>query len=221
MIALVLRGVLIILGAEIINRFSLTLFVLGALLIYTAIKVSRSSEVNVGPEGNRLVSWVSRHLPTTSDYHGTRLTIRLEGQRVITPMLLVMLAIGTTDLLFAVDSIPAVFGLTNEAYIVFAANAFALMGLRQLYFLLHGLLNRLQFLNRGLAVILGFIGVKLILEGLGKTTTLPVPHVPTWVSLGVVVGVLGVTVAASLIHSRKRPPSPEGLSDRGEPPAGN
>jgi len=120
-------------------------------------------------------------------------------------MLLVMLAIGTTDLLFALDSIPAVFGLTQEAYIVFTANAFALMGLRQLFFLLHGLLDRLIYLNRGLAIILGFIGVKLVLEAVGATTSLAVPHIPIAVSLGVIVGVLAATTIASLIAVRRNP----------------
>jgi tellurite resistance protein TerC len=202
-IALVLRACLILLGAEVINRFSITLFLLGGLLLYTAWKVSRSGDQDVPPEGNRLVAWVGRRFPTTAEFHGSRMTVVVDGRRFITPMLLVMLAIGTTDLLFAVDSIPAVFGLTSEAYIVFAANAFALMGLRQLYFLLHGLLNRLEYLNRGLAIVLGFIGVKLLLEGLGKTTSWTVPHVPTWLSLAVVVGVLGGTVLASVVHGRR------------------
>ena len=114
------------------------------------------------PEGNALIRFVERHVPTTREYHGTKLTVRIDGQRLVTPMLLVMLAIGTTDLLFALDSIPAVFGLTEEPYLVFTANAFALMGLRQLYFMLHGLLDRLIYLSKGLAIILGFIAVKLL-----------------------------------------------------------
>jgi len=120
-------------------------------------------------------------------------------------MLLVMLAIGTTDLLFAIDSIPAVFGLTKEAYLVFTANAFALMGLRQLFFLLDGLFSKIIYLNRGLAIILGFIGVKLVLEALAETTDLPVPHISILVSLGVIVGVLAATTVASLIAVRRNP----------------
>ena len=219
-IALVLRGVLILIGAEAINRFAASLFVLAGLLIFTAFKVGRSGDPEISPEGNRLVAWVGKRFPSTPEYHGTKLVVTEHGRRVITPMLLVMLAIGTTDLLFAVDSIPAVFGLTNEAYIVFTANAFALMGLRQLYFLLHGLLNRLEFLNRGLAVVLGFIGVKLLLEGLGKTTSLPVPHVPTWLSLGVVVGVLGVTVLASLLRGRGKVREASQTPPHVDPPEG-
>ncbi|MBM3686047.1 MAG: TerC/Alx family metal homeostasis membrane protein, partial [Actinobacteria bacterium] len=133
-IALILRGILIIIGAEAIARFAGTFFLFGALLLYTAVKVWRSHGEEPDPEGNALIRWLEKRVPTTREYHGTRLTVRLDGKRHVTPMLLVMLAIGTTDLLFAVDSIPAVFGLTKEAYLVFTANAFALMGLRQLFF---------------------------------------------------------------------------------------
>ncbi len=154
-IALILRGILIVLGAAAIERFAATFFVFGAFLMWTAISVWRSGAEEADPEGNALIRFVERHVPTTREYHGTKLTVRIDGQRHVTPMLLVMLAIGTTDLLFALDSIPAVFGLTEEAYLVFTANAFALMGLRQLYFMLHGLLDRLIYLSKGLAIILG------------------------------------------------------------------
>ena len=216
-IALVLRGILIIVGAEAISRFAATFFLFGALLIYTAIKVWRSHDDEPDPEGNALVRAVEKRVPTTREYHGTRLTVKIHGRRHVTPMLLVMLAIGTTDLLFAIDSIPAVFGLTREAYIVFTANAFALMGLRQLFFLLHGLFDKLVYLNKGLAVILVFIGVKLILEALGETTDLAVPHISIVVSLGVIIGVLAVTTIASLIAVRRNPDliatSPESIAE--------
>lgn len=216
-IALVLRGILIIVGAEAISRFAATFFLFGALLIYTAIKVWRSHDDEPDPEGNALVRAVEKRVPTTREYHGTRLTVKIDGRRHVTPMLLVMLAIGTTDLLFAIDSIPAVFGLTREAYIVFTANAFALMGLRQLFFLLHGLFDKLVYLNKGLAVILVFIGVKLILEALGETTDLAVPHISIVVSLGVIIGVLAVTTIASLIAVRRNPDliatSPESIAE--------
>lgn len=204
-IALVLRGILIVIGAEVIERFAGTFYVFGAFLLWTAWKVWRSGDEEPDPEGNALIRFVDRRLPTTRDYHGTRLTVVLDGRRVVTPMLLVMLAIGTTDLLFALDSIPAVFGLTSSAYLVFTANAFALMGLRQLYFMLHGLLDRIVFLNRGLAVILGFIGVKLVLEALHSTTSLTVPLIPIWLSLVVIIVVLAVTVATSLVAVRRHP----------------
>lgn len=204
-IALVLRGILILIGAEAIARFAGTFFLFGALLLYTAVKVWRSHGEDPDPEGNPLIRWLERRVPTTREYHGARLTVRLDGRRHVTPMLLVMLAIGTTDLLFAIDSIPAVFGLTQEAFLVFTANAFALMGLRQLFFLLDGLFSKIVYLNRGLAIILGFIGVKLVLEALGATTDLPVPHVPILVSLGVIVGVLAATTVVSLVAVRRNP----------------
>lgn len=197
-IALVLRAVLILVGAELIARFEATFYVFGAFLLFTAWKVWSSQESEPDPEGNALIRWVGTRFPTSSEYDGTRLTTTVAGHRALTPMALVILAIGTTDLLFAVDSIPAVFGITSEAYLVFAVNAFALMGLRQLYFLLQGMLGRLAYLNRGLAVILAFIGVKLVLEAIHGTTDLDVPQVPVWLSLAVIVGVLAVTAVASV-----------------------
>jgi tellurite resistance protein TerC len=199
-IALVLRGILIVIGAELISRFSFIFYLFAAFLLFTAWKVwsadEGSEEKDAG--GNALVTWVSTRFPTTNEYHGTALTVRISGRRVLTPMALVMLAIGTTDLLFAVDSIPAVFGITQEAYLVFTANAFALMGLRQLFFLLKGVLGRLRHLNRGLAVILGFIGLKLLLEALHSTTSLPVPTIPIWFSLVFIIAVLTITAVTSL-----------------------
>lgn len=204
-IALILRGILIVIGAEAIDRFAGTFYLFGALLLYTAVKVWRSHDEEPDPEGNALIRAVEKRVPTTREYHGTKLSVKLNGKRHVTPMLMVMLAIGTTDLLFALDSIPAVFGLTQEAYIVFTANAFALMGLRQLFFLLHGLLDRLIYLNRGLAIILAFIGVKLVLEAVGATTSLAVPHIPIVVSLGIIVGVLAATTIVSLWAVRRDP----------------
>jgi len=199
-IALVLRGILIVVGAELISRFSFIFYLFAAFLLFTAWKVwtADDSEEEKDVQGNALVTWVSTRFPTTNEYHGNALTATIAGRRVLTPMALVMLAIGTTDLLFAVDSIPAVFGITQEPYLVFTANAFALMGLRQLFFLLKGVLGRLVHLNKGLAIILGFIGVKLLLEALHSTTSLPVPVIPIWMSLLVIVGVLAVTAFASL-----------------------
>ncbi len=218
LIALVLRGILIFLGAAAIDRFAATFYVFGAFLIWTAITVWRGGAEESDPEGNALIHVVERHVPTTRDYHGTKLVARVDGRRVVTPMALVMLAIGTTDLLFALDSIPAVFGLTQEAYLVFTANAFALMGLRQLYFMLHGLLDRLVYLSRGLAVILGFIAVKLLLHALHETTDLDVPEISIALSLAVIVTVLAVTAATSLVAVRRDPAltatSPESRAER-------
>lgn len=210
-IALVLRGALIMLGAELIERFTGTFYIFGGFLLFTALQVWRSDDSEPDPGGNGFMRWIGRRVPTSPHYDGARLTTRLAGRRVLTPMAMVMLAIGTTDLLFALDSIPAVFGITSEAYLVFTVNAFALMGLRQLYFLLGGLLERLTYLNRGLAVVLAFIGVKLVLEALHATTSLPVPTIPVWLSLAVVVGVLSVTAAISLYATRAR----DGAPDRG------
>lgn len=203
-IALVLRGALILLGAELIERFTGTFYLFGGFLLFTAWQVWGSDDSEPDPGGNGFMRWIGARVPTSPHYDGSRLTTVLAGRRVVTPMAMVMLAIGTTDLLFALDSIPAVFGITSEAYLVFTVNAFALMGLRQLYFLLGGLLERLKYLNRGLAIVLGFIGVKLILEALHATTSLPVPRIPVWLSLTVVVGVLTVTAAVSLYATRAR-----------------
>ena len=205
-IALILRGILIVVGAGLIHSFSGTFYVFGAFLLFTAVKVWRTDEDDEpDPNGNALVRWVSRRVPTTSEYDGNRLTTSVAGRRALTPMAMVMLAIGTTDLLFALDSIPAVFGITSEAYLVFTANAFALMGLRQLYFLLHGLLDKLVHLTKGLAVILAFIGVKLVLEAVGTTTGLSVPEIPIWFSLGFIVTVLAVVTVTSLIANGREP----------------
>jgi tellurite resistance protein TerC len=157
------------------------------------------------------VQWLRRRVPSTESYHGTKLTVKQAGKRLVTPMLLVVVALGTTDLLFALDSIPAIYGITQEPYLVLTANIFALMGLRQLYFLLGGLLKRLVYLSLGLAVLLAFIGVKLVLHALHENT-LPfvnggepvtwAPDIPIWLSLVVIVGILAVTTVASLIRTR-------------------
>src|SRR5690606_20502387 len=152
------------------------------------------------------------HLPATNEFQGMRLTLVENGSRLVTPMFLVILALGMTDLLFALDSIPAIFGLTQEPYLVWTANVFALMGLRQLYFLIGGLLQRLVFLSYGLAVILAFIGVKLILHALHENNLgfvnggepLPVPEISTLVSLAVIIGTITVTTVASLLYTRHK-----------------
>jgi tellurite resistance protein TerC len=203
-IALVLRGLLILVGATLIARFSGMFFLFGAFLLYTAWKVWTSgTDEEPDPEGNGLVRFVARRFPTSPAYHGTKLTVRVAGRRMLTPMALVMLAIGTTDLLFALDSIPAVFGITSDPYLVFTVNAFALMGLRQLFFLLRGVLGRLRHLNKGLAVILAFIGFKLLIDALHETTSLPLPTIPIWLSLGVIVVVLGITAVVSIYDARE------------------
>jgi tellurite resistance protein TerC len=205
LIALVLRAVFIAAGAAVIANFSWIFYLFGAFLIWTAWKLIQDarSDDEEEFEENRVLKMVEQRFPSTDSYRGTRLTVREGGKRLITPLLVVMLAIGTTDVLFALDSIPAIFGLTQDPYIVFTANAFALMGLRQLYFLIGGLLKKLVHLSYGLSVILGFIGVKLVLHALHESGV-HVPEISIPVSLGVICTVLVVTTVTSLLASRKQ-----------------
>ncbi len=207
-IALILRAILIVIGAELIARFAGIFYLFGAFLFFTAWKVWFSHDAEPDPQGNGLVRYVSKRFAVSPHYDGNKLITKIANKRMLTPLALVMLAIGTTDVLFALDSIPAVFGITQEAYIVFAANAFALMGLRQLYFLLQGLMGRLRYLNYGLAIILAFIGVKLILEAIHETTSLEVPLIPIWLSLAFIIGVLAVTAILSLRNPEETPSHP-------------
>ncbi|MGK5641540.1 TerC family protein [Streptomyces sp. URMC 126] len=208
LIALVLRAVFIGAGAAIIANFSWVFYLFGAFLVWTAWKLIQEARADGAEkeaeefEENRFLKAVERRFPSTDRYHGTKLVIVEGGRRLMTPMLIVMLAIGTTDVLFALDSIPAIFGLTQDAYIVFTANAFALMGLRQLYFLIGGLLRKLVHLSYGLSVILGFIGVKLVLHALHESGV-AVPEISIPVSLGVICAVLAVTTVTSLRASAK------------------
>ncbi len=213
-IALVLRGGFIAVGAAAIDRFSWVFYLFAAVLIYTAVNLARKgTDHDEEFTENRVLRLLRRVLPVTDDFHGARSFVTLGGKRWVTPMFIVMVTIGSTDLLFALDSIPAVFGLTQEAYLVFTANAFALMGLRQLYFLLGGLLKKLVYLSYGLSVILGFIGVKLVLHALHENSLLflnggeplPVPEVGIGLSLGVIVGVLTLTTVASLLKVHRDP----------------
>ena len=210
-IALVLRGIFILLGAAVIERFTWVFYIFGAFLVYTAINLVRHRDEEDDYEENAFIRRMRKVLPITQDFHGSKIRVLQDGRKFWTPMIVVFLALGTTDLLFALDSIPAIFGLTKEPFIVFTANVFALMGLRQLYFLLGGLLKRLVDLSLGLAVILAFIGVKLVMEAL-HTNELPfinggehiewVPEIPIWLSLSVILGVLLVATVASLVKTR-------------------
>ncbi|WP_433571031.1 TerC/Alx family metal homeostasis membrane protein [Streptomyces sp. CA-251247] len=206
LIALVLRAIFIAAGAAIIASFSWVFYIFGAFLIYTAWKLiqeARADDEDEEFEENRLLKSIEKKFGVADKYHGTKLFIRNNGKRVLTPLMVVMLAIGTTDVLFALDSIPAIFGLTQDPYIVFAANAFALMGLRQLYFLIGGLLRKLVHLSYGLSVILGFIGVKLVLHALHESGV-HVPEISIPVSLAVICGVLIITTITSLIASKRQ-----------------
>ncbi|MFI7132991.1 TerC family protein [Nonomuraea sp. NPDC050153] len=204
LLALVMRGVFIALGAAALERFSWLFYVFGAFLVYTAINLVRQHLKGEEEEFNEnvVLRWVRRAFPTTDGYVGSKVTVKIDGRRMVTPMLIVMVAIGSTDLLFALDSIPAIFGLTKDPFIVFTANAFALMGLRQLYFLLGGLLQRLVYISYGLAFILGFIGVKLILEALHASHVSWAPEIPIWVSLSVIGATMVITTVASLVKAR-------------------
>jgi tellurite resistance protein TerC len=208
-IALILRGVFIALGAVAIQRFSWVFYLFGAFLVYTALRLGRGAAHDTNTE-NAAVRFARTHLNVTDRWHGLKLCVKEGSQRLVTPMSLVILALGVADLIFALDSIPAIYGLTRQAYLVLAANVFALMGLRQLYFMLAGLLQRLVYLSKGLGVILFFIGIKLMLHAL-RENNLPfinggkhvdVPEIPTLLSLAVIVVTLAVAAAASLYATR-------------------
>lgn len=217
-IALIMRGIFIALGAAAIERFSWVFYLFGLFLLWTAWKLivesmKHQKSTDEEYEPNAVVKYFQRHLPTTDDFRGNALTVVENGKRMFTPMFIVILALGMTDLLFALDSIPAIYGLTNAPYIVFTANAFALLGLLQLYFLIGGLLDRLVYLGIGLSLILAFIGVKLIVHAV-EANTLPFLNdgepiaVPSWMhieieqSLMVIIGILVITTVASLLKSR-------------------
>ena len=211
-LALIFRAIFIALGKVAIDNFSWVFYIFGAFLVYTAytlVKSYRSHDDDEYKE-NKVMSFARSHLNVGDEYHGLKLSIKENGKRVITPMFLVIVALGTTDLLFALDSIPAIYGLTQEPYIVFTANVFALMGLRQLYFLLGDMLQRLVYLSLGLSFILAFIGVKLVLHALHENelafvnggNQVGVPEIDTLLSLGVIIVTLVVTAVASLRKTR-------------------
>ncbi|MDH2425913.1 TerC family protein [Sphaerisporangium sp. TRM90804] len=204
-LALAMRAVFIALGATLLAMFSFMFLAFGLLLIYTAVQLFRHRDEDPDVEDNVVVRTARRLLPITDDYAGGGLTTRVDGRRMVTPLFIVLLAIGSIDLLFALDSIPAVFGVTEEPYIVFTANAFALLGLRALFFLVKGLLDRLVYLSTGLSLILAFIGVKLILHWAHVDLDERVPEISTPVSLTVIIGVLVVVTVASLIKTRRDP----------------
>ena len=210
-IALIMRGAFIAVGAALIENYSWIFYLMGALLLFLAYRQAFGSHES-DPANGKVVGFARRILPITDTYHGDRLSVRIDGKRFFTPMLLTIVAIGFVDLVFAVDSIPAIYGLTEQAYIVFTANAFALMGLRQLFFLIGGLLERLVYLAQGLAVILAFIGVKLVFHAL-HVNELPfinggqhidwIPDIPIWFSLLFIAATITVATLASLAKTRR------------------
>jgi tellurite resistance protein TerC len=203
-LALAFRVVFIALGAALLSAFSFMFLVFGLLLVGTAVQLFRHRDQDPSIEDNALVAFARRRLPLTDEYHGGRLVARIGGRRMATPLFLVLVAIGSTDILFALDSIPAVFGVTQETFVVFAANAFALLGLRALYFLVTGLLDRLVYLSTGLALILAFIGAKLVLHW-GHLQDDAVPEITTAQSLAAIAVVLAVTTVASVVAARRDP----------------
>lgn len=214
-IAIVLRGIFILVGVQLIESLSWIFYIFAAWLIYAAWRQAFGSGEDEGQQDNALVRLLRRRVNLTDDWHGGKVRVEQGGRRFYTPMLLVLIALGTTDLLFAVDSIPAIFSVTQDPFLVFACNIFALMGLRQLYFLLGGLLDRLVYLHYGIAVLLAFIGVKLTLHALhhnelpfvnGGEPLLWVPTVPTWLSLAVIVTSVAAATVASLIRNRAKAP---------------
>jgi tellurite resistance protein TerC len=215
LLALILRGIFIAVGAAAISAFSEVFYLFGAFLLFTAVQLARHRGEEPSLEKNKLLQFAERRLSTTREYDEAKIRTTVDGKRLFTPMAIVLVAIGTTDLLFALDSIPAIFGITQEPYLVFTANAFALMGLRQLYFLVNGLLDRLVYLSIGLSVILGFIGVKLILHALhengidlgfiGEGAWQLLPEIGIGTSLAVIAVTLFVTTVASLRAVKKHP----------------
>ncbi len=204
-LALIMRVIFIALGATLLNLFSFMFLIFGLILIFTAVQLFRHRDEDPDIESNAFVKASKRFLPVTDDYIGGKMITKVGGRRVVTPMFIVLIAIGSSDLLFALDSIPAVFGVTEEAYIVFVANAFALLGLRALFFLVKGLLDRLVYLSAGLSLILAFIGAKLILHWLHKDISEAVPEIPTPLSLVVILVILVLTTVLSLRKSKQDP----------------
>ncbi|GGN08091.1 tellurium resistance protein TerC [Lentzea pudingi] len=204
-LALIMRAIFIAVGATLLSLFSFMFLLFGLLLIFTAVQLFRHRNEDPDVENNVVVKTARKLLPVTDDYVGGKIFTRVDGKRLATPLFVVLVAIGGVDLLFALDSIPAVFGVTEQPYIVFTANAFALLGLRALFFLVKGLLDRLVYLSAGLAVILAFIGVKLILHWAHVDISASVPEIPTPLSLGVILGILVIVTVASLVKTRNDP----------------
>ncbi len=204
--ALVLRAAFIFAGSALISKFTITLAVFGAVLLYTAWKIAFHDEHEVHPDKSLTLRAVRKIIPSSAEYDGQKLFTMKNGKRMATPLLAVLIMVETTDVVFAVDSVPAIFGVANEPFIVFSSNAFAILGLRSLYFCLNGMQDRFEYLNVGLGAILAFVGVKMILTFTAEQFEFPSEdfHLPTWLSLAVIVGILTVTIAASVLRDNKR-----------------
>lgn len=193
--AVVMRGLFVLLGVALIHRFEWVMLVFGAFLVYTGIRIVVREDAEVDPEHNRAIQWLERHLPVTERYDGQRFWTRIGGKLRATPLLLVLLVVELTDVVFAVDSIPAIFGVTRDPFLVFTSNIFAILGLRALYFVLRGLMDRLEYLHYGLGAVLAFIGAKMLVEDW--------VHVPVEWSLAVVVVLLTAAGAASWLRGSR------------------
>ena len=210
-IALVLRGLFILAGSALIENFSWIFYIFGAFLLFTAVQQAFQNHDDMEETESGIIRFLRKRIPISSEFEGVKLRTTIDGQRLFTPILIVFIAIGTTDLVFALDSIPAIFGITKDPFIVFTANIFALMGLRQLYFLLGDLIDKLEYLHYGIAFILGFIGVKLVFHAMHENE-LPfingghgiewAPEIDTWTSLIVIIAAMAVATIASLIKLR-------------------
>jgi tellurite resistance protein TerC len=210
--ALVLRAVFIFAGSALIDAFAITLVVFGLILLYTAQKIAFHGETEVDPEKSMVLRAVRKVVPSTDEYDGQKMFTKRTGKRLATPLFAVLVMIESTDVVFAIDSVPAIFGVANETFIVFASNAFAILGLRALFFCLNGMQDRFRYLNYGLGAILAFVGVKMILTFTGDVLSFPTEdfHFPTALSLLVIVGVLTVTIVTSLRADKNDPTTPEG-----------
>ena len=195
-LALVFRLVFILVGAALLEAFHVTIYVFGVLLIVTAYRMAVHDATDINPERNPVLQWIRRRVPMTPNYVHQKVLVRVDGRRMATPLLAVFVAVATTDLVFAIDSIPAIFAITFDPFIVFAANAFAMLGLRALYFLLVGMLDRFIFLTQGLSIVLGFVGLKMLLTDIWK--------IPVWASMTFIVVVLVATAVISLVVERRR-----------------
>ena len=193
--ALVMRGALIFAGAALLDRFHWIIYIFGAFLVFTGIRMAFQSEHAISPEENKVIKFVQRFVPVAADYKGDRFFLRRAGKLIATPLFLVLVLVESTDLVFAVDSIPAIFAVTQNPFIVYTSNVFAILGLRAMYFLLAGVMDKFVYLKVGLAAVLTFVGIKMLVVALGF-------HIPTPLSLVVIIGILAIAVIASLIKTR-------------------
>jgi tellurite resistance protein TerC len=206
--ALILRGVMIVLGAALISRFEFLITIFGAFLIYTAYKMATEGEREIDIESNPLVNLLRRFMPITDGYRAEHFTVIEAGRRMATPLLVVLLIVESTDVVFAVDSIPAIFGITTDPFIVFTSNIFAILGLRSLYFLLAGVIDKFHYLQTGLSVVLGFVGLKMLVESISSYVMEHAIHVPIQLSLGFIGFILAASVIISLIFPKQKGEAP-------------